>query len=72
MAVEVQAWDRVHRIGQTRPVRIVRLIAEGTIEQRILDIQERKERLMQGSMRRLKPEEVRQFRFQNLKRLLDD
>ena len=34
-AVEEQATDRAHRIGQTRPVQVHRLIAEGTVEDRI-------------------------------------
>jgi SNF2 family DNA or RNA helicase len=34
-AVEDQATDRAHRIGQTRPVQVHRLITQGTIEQRI-------------------------------------
>ena len=36
-AVEDQATDRAYRIGQTRPVQVHRLIAEGTIEDRIAD-----------------------------------
>jgi SNF2 family DNA or RNA helicase len=35
-AVEDQATDRAHRIGQTRPVTVYRLIARGTIEEQIL------------------------------------
>lgn len=31
--------DRVHRIGQTRPVRVVRYIAEDTLEPKILEMQ---------------------------------
>jgi SNF2 family DNA or RNA helicase len=41
-AVEDQATDRAHRIGQTRPVQIHRLIAEGTLEDRIAEVLERK------------------------------
>ena len=37
-AVEEQATDRAYRIGQTRPVQVHRLIAEGTIEDRIADM----------------------------------
>jgi SNF2 family DNA or RNA helicase len=38
-AVERQATDRAHRIGQVRPVVSVRLVAAGTVEERILDLQ---------------------------------
>ncbi|SES45785.1 Superfamily II DNA or RNA helicase, SNF2 family [Streptomyces sp. yr375] len=41
-AVEAQATDRAYRIGQTRPVQVHRLIAEGTIEDRIADMLRRK------------------------------
>ncbi|MHC3452585.1 DEAD/DEAH box helicase [Streptomyces prasinus] len=44
-AVEAQATDRAHRIGQTRPVQVHRLIAEGTIEDRIADLLVRKREL---------------------------
>jgi superfamily II DNA or RNA helicase len=41
-AVESQATDRAHRIGQTETVFVYKLVAQGTIEERILDLQERK------------------------------
>jgi len=41
-AVEDQATDRAHRIGQNRPVQVHRLIAEGTLEDRIAEVLERK------------------------------
>ncbi|MEV6962491.1 DEAD/DEAH box helicase [Streptomyces sp. NPDC051207] len=44
-AVEAQATDRAYRIGQTRPVQVHRLIAEGTIEDRIADMLSRKKEL---------------------------
>ena len=51
-AVEDQASDRAHRIGQTRPVTIYRLVTKGTIEEQIVDLHQRKrdlaERLLEA------------------------
>jgi SNF2 family DNA or RNA helicase len=47
-AVENQATDRAHRIGQTRSVWVVKLVAQGTIEERILALQERKAALAES------------------------
>ena len=44
-AVEDQATDRAHRIGQDRPVQVHRLIAEGTLEDHIASLIERKRSL---------------------------
>lgn len=41
-AVEAQAIDRAHRIGQTRPVFVYRMIATDTIEEKMVALQERK------------------------------
>lgn len=45
-AVEAQAIDRTHRIGQDKTVVAFRLVAAGTIEERILDLQARKQSLV--------------------------
>ncbi len=47
-AAEAQATDRAHRIGQSKPVFVYRLIAQGTVEERMLELQERKRTLAAG------------------------
>ncbi len=46
-AAEAQAIDRAHRIGQERPVMVYRLVSTGTIEEKVLALQERKRDLFQ-------------------------
>ncbi|MBF0161048.1 MAG: DEAD/DEAH box helicase [Magnetococcales bacterium] len=47
-AVEDQAADRAHRIGQLRPVTIYRLVTQGTIEEMIVDLHQHKRNLADG------------------------
>jgi SNF2 family DNA or RNA helicase len=47
-AVEDQATDRAHRIGQEKPVTVYRLVAEDTIEEKILKLHEHKRDLADG------------------------
>lgn len=49
-AVEDQATDRVHRMGQTRMVTSYKLITRGTVEEKILNLQERKRELIKGAL----------------------
>ncbi|QDV69441.1 ATP-dependent helicase HepA [Rosistilla carotiformis] len=49
-AVEDQATDRAHRIGQENPVMVYRLISEGTIEEEILKLHDAKRDLVSGVM----------------------
>lgn len=44
-ATEAQAVDRAHRIGQTRPVLVYRMVARDTIEERVVELQQRKAEL---------------------------
>jgi SNF2 family DNA or RNA helicase len=50
-AVEAQAVDRAHRIGQTRRVFAYRLIAKDTVEEKILALQDRKRDLAESIVR---------------------
>ena len=67
-AVEMQAIDRTHRIGQTRPVFAYRLVAKETVEERILELQSQKRALADaildaggGGLRGLQREDVEQL-----------
>ncbi|KAI9593637.1 SNF2 family N-terminal domain-containing protein [Syncephalis fuscata] len=49
-AVEDQAMDRIHRLGQYRPIRVTRLIVENSIESRIVQLQEKKQALFESTI----------------------
>lgn len=45
--------DRIHRIGQYRPILITRLIIENSIESRILQLQEKKQAMVDSTIGKL-------------------
>jgi SNF2 family DNA or RNA helicase len=49
-AVEDQATDRAHRIGQTRVVTSYKLITRGTVEEKILTLQQKKREIIKGTL----------------------
>jgi len=49
-AAEQQASDRAHRIGQTRPVLVLKLVAGDTVEEHILGLQARKKKLAMAAI----------------------
>lgn len=69
-AIENQAMDRVHRIGQTRKVIVRRFVIKDSIEERIVALQEAKGMQAKGAMEKLKPDELRKARLSDLKGLL--
>ncbi|TCZ78295.1 helicase SNF [Paenibacillus albiflavus] len=46
-AVEQQATDRAHRIGQKKVVQVIRLVAQGTVEDKMYELQQRKKHLIE-------------------------
>lgn len=47
-AVENQATDRAHRLGQTEPVEVIKIITKNTIEEKVLSLQDKKRELIQN------------------------
>ncbi|KAG9191285.1 DNA repair protein RAD5 [Alternaria panax] len=68
-AVEAQAIDRVHRMGQEREVKVVRFCVEGSIEEKMLRIQERK-KFIASSLGMMSDEEKKLQRIEDIKELL--
>lgn len=68
-AVESQAVDRVHRMGQTEAVEVVRFVCEGSIEEKMLRIQERK-KMIAGSLGMMTEEEKKTQRIEDIRELL--
>ncbi|KAK4690542.1 DNA repair protein RAD5, partial [Lecanoromycetidae sp. Uapishka_2] len=68
-AVEAQAIDRVHRMGQDEEVKVIRFIVGGSIEGRMLKIQERK-KFIASSLGMMSEEEKKMQRIEDIKELL--
>ncbi|KAF9111537.1 hypothetical protein BGX27_004795 [Mortierella sp. AM989] len=69
-SVESQAVDRIHRLGQTKPVDIVRFIIKESIEENILELQKRKTELSEMTFaEKLSKQEVLKRRLEDLQYL---
>ena len=71
-SVEEQAMDRVHRIGQTRETSVVKYVMDGSIEERILKIQQKKQLLNKGALGKLTSAEIRSARLADLRSIFSD
>ncbi|CAI5494924.1 unnamed protein product [Closterium sp. Naga37s-1] len=70
-AVEQQAMDRVHRIGQENPVDVVRMVAADSIEERMLVLQERKRAIARAAFERRSAEDQQLLRMDDVRLLMD-
>ncbi|KAJ3805241.1 SNF2 family N-terminal domain-containing protein [Lentinula lateritia] len=68
-AIEDQAFDRVHRLGQLLPVKVHRLVVDRTIEHRMLVMQERKQMLADGSLGEGTAKKIRRMTVKQLAEL---
>ncbi|KAI0048333.1 hypothetical protein FA95DRAFT_1517532 [Auriscalpium vulgare] len=68
-AVENQAVDRIHRLGQTKPVTTVKLIIENSIEARLLEVQRKKTELANMTLGQISKGELVQRRIEELNQL---
>ena len=69
-AREDQATDRVHRIGQRRGVQVFKLVTEGTLEEKIAAIIDKKKNLMESIVREDDPDLVKTFSRHELMEML--
>ncbi|CAG7854171.1 Uncharacterized ATP-dependent helicase C582.10c [Serendipita indica DSM 11827] len=65
-AIEDQAFDRAHRLGQTRDVNIYKLMVPDTVEERILELQEKKRALAKAALEGGKLAKGNKLSFQEL------
>jgi len=70
-AIEDQAADRVHRFGQKKAVQVLRLIARGTIEERINELQEKKRDLVDSVIETGNTKSISQLTKDELLNVLD-
>nr|CAB3458767.1 unnamed protein product [Digitaria exilis] len=68
--VEEQAMGRVHRIGQKKEVKVVRLIVKDSIEERILSLQEKKKRLISSAFGKKGGKDDKEMRVEDLRMML--
>ena len=71
-AAEDQASDRIHRMGQTLPVCIMRLVAKDSVEECIVELQDKKRELAAAALGATKTRaELARLREENMKLVLN-
>ena len=69
-AVEAQATDRAHRIGQKKTVYVMKMIASGSIEEKVLALQRRKQSVISATVSTTDSEVMEKLTAEDLASLL--
>lgn len=69
--IEMQAVDRAYRIGQQKPVKVHRLLVEGTVEDRIADLQEQKRKFVDAALDEGESKNLGRLSTRDLQRLFN-
>ena len=69
-AVEDQATDRAHRIGQKRTVYVVKMIAEGTVEERVLALQQKKQLVIDATVGTTDAQAIQKLTYDDVKAIV--
>ena len=64
----VQCFDRCHRLGQKKDVNIYKFITKNSIEEKMVEIQDKKKELISGAFNTA-PEEIRRQRIADIKNI---
>eukprot|EP00040_Diaphanoeca_grandis_P017512 m.91480 g.91480 ORF g.91480 m.91480 type:complete len:1104 (+) comp26474_c0_seq1:162-3473(+) len=71
-AAEEQAIDRIYRIGQTKPVSVIRLLIEGSIEEKMLSLANDKKQMYEGALEKKSQAELRNIRWQMMSSIFEE
>lgn len=69
-AVEAQATDRAHRIGQKRTVYVVKMIAQNSVEERVLALQQKKQLVIDATVGTTDEQVVQKLTFDDIKSIV--
>ena len=69
-SVEDQATDRAHRIGQKRTVYVVKMIAEGTVEERVLALQQKKQLVIDATVGTTDAQAIQKLTYDDVKAIV--